>query len=51
MNTLTYLTEQYSVLELCAYAVMCGAALALLIGCVITIFRFVKQIINDSKFV
>lgn len=51
MNTLTYLTEQYSVLELCAYAVMCGAALALLIGCVITIFRFVKQITDDSKFV
>lgn len=50
MNAINYLLDNFSFLELVAYALMYGVCLAFLVGGVITLVKFVKGIIKDSKF-
>lgn len=50
MNTINYIFDNFSFWELLVYALMYGLCLLFLIGGVITLVRFVKDIIADSKF-
>ena len=50
MSTINYLFDNYSFWELVVYAIMYGVLLAFLIGGIITLIGFIKDIVEDSKF-
>lgn len=48
METITYLFQQFSFLELLAYALMYGIAIALAIGIPVRLYRYIREIINEK---